>query len=218
MISPPTPPQLESDKAAVDESFARAFALIDQLASDTESLKNAEIDRNKNLDTALRDVESVVSDLKAANMRREDEARVIAEQVRNVQTMIPKALENWKQEGDSKLVDLGTEMKSLKKLLSNRLGGSVGAQIPSGRSSNSILADRDKSNDGGSSCQRDSGTVSDEQENASGSIAPAPGVTAPKRSGRAAIPAWQMTSANAQSKTAIPAPVSNGEGTAEISA
>lgn len=193
-------------------------------------MKNAEIERNKKLDTALRDVESVVSDLKAANTRREDEARIIAEQVRNLQTMIPKALDSWKQEGDSKLVDLGTEMKSLKKLLGNRLGGSTGAQLPSARSPNSILADKDKPSGVISSHQKESGTVADEQDQTSGSVAPAPGVTVPKRdssstysldskrSSRAAIPAWQMAAAKIQSKTAIPAPVSSGENSAETSA
>ena len=40
MIAPPTAPQLEQDKMAIDESFEKAFSLLDQLAKDTENLED----------------------------------------------------------------------------------------------------------------------------------------------------------------------------------
>lgn len=47
LIAPPTPPQLEQDKAAIDEQFSKAFALLDTLSEDTTKLKDAEEERTK---------------------------------------------------------------------------------------------------------------------------------------------------------------------------
>ena len=137
LISPPTPPQLESDKAAIDASFAQAFALIDQLAKDTDALRIAELSRTERLDAALEDFESVTSDLKASSKRREEESRRIEDEVRALKDLIPKALEGWKADGDSRLKDLGNEMGSLKRLIGNRVGG-VGKE--SAQPSHSYLA------------------------------------------------------------------------------
>lgn len=218
MISPPTPPQLESDKASIDESFSRAFALIDQLAADTAALKSSEAERTEKLDSTLQDVETVISDLKAANTRREAESRIIADQVRGLKDLIPKALEGWKATGDGKLEDLGAELRSLKKLVGNRVGNVSGSQQPlTGRPFTGFAATREKSSSsaGGPSGLTAAGRneTGDLQDDLLGSAsAPAPGVTAPKRetpsgfqSGRAAIPAWQMTAATERSTTNSPA-------------
>ena len=134
MIAPPTPPQLEQDKAAIDASFAQAFALIDQLAKDTDALRIAELSRTERLDSALEDLESITSELKASSRRREDESRRIEDEVRALKELIPKALEGWKADGDSRLKDLGNEMGSLKRLIGNRVGG-VGKEAPQPSSS-----------------------------------------------------------------------------------
>lgn len=134
MIAPPTPPQLEQDKAAIDASFAQAFALIDQLAKDTDALRIAELSRTERLDSALEDLESITSELKASSKRREDESRRIEDEVRALKELIPKALEGWKADGDSRLKDLGNEMGSLKRLIGNRVGG-VGKEAPQSSSS-----------------------------------------------------------------------------------
>ena len=221
LISPPTPPQLEQDKASIDASFTRAFTLIDTLAAETATLKASEAERTEKLDATLRDVDSVIADLKAANTRRENESRSISDQVQGLKDLVPEALEGWRESGDKRLEELGGELRSLKKLLSNRVGGGNGGQMPApssaGRTYNSTLADRPSSmTPGGSSTPptggsstpngiASSGTAeSEEKASSTASIpsAPAPGVNVPRRetpgsaqgsgSGRAAIPAWQM--------------------------
>lgn len=216
LISPPTPPQLESDKASIDESFSRAFALIDQLAADTAALKSSEAERNEKLDSTLHDVESVISDLKAANTRREAESRILADQVRGLKDLVPKALEGWKASGDGKLEDLGAELRSLKKLVGNRVGNVSGSQQPlMGRPFTASAVTREKaSSSGGPSGLTAAGRneLEDVQDDVVGSTpAPAPGVTSPKReapsgfqSGRAAIPSWQMTAATEKSTNNSP--------------
>ena len=212
LISPPTPPQLETDKASIDESFNRAFALIEQLAIDTAAIKDSESERTEKLDTTLKDVGSVIEDLKAANTRREAESRIIANQVTDFKDMVPKALEGWKASGDAKLEELGQEVQSLKKLLENRVGRPSAAPTPAGRGHpNSTEKSRDNLSTLNSG---KSGTTTTNAESVSSSStpAPAPGVTVPKRestplrgferSDRRAIPAWQMAAATEKSEPA----------------
>jgi peroxin-14 len=126
LVAPPTPPQLEQDKKNVDEEFARAFALIEQLSTDTAALKSAEETRTERLDTTLRDVESLVGDLKSASRRRDDETRRISDEVKTLKDAIPKALQGAREGNEQRLKELGTELKSLKVLLGNRIGGGAG--------------------------------------------------------------------------------------------
>lgn len=222
LISPPTPPQLEADKASIDESFNRAFALIDQLATDTAAIKEAETERTEKLDTTLRDVGSVIEDLKAANTRREAEGRITATQVADLKALVPKALEGWKAAGDAKLDELGQEVQSLKKLLENRVGRSGTVPTPTGRGyANGHEKPRDNpSTFAASHSAATTTTTTPNPDSPSASPAPAPGVTAPKRestplrgferSDRRAIPAWQMAAA-ATEKSEPPASSSSAE-------
>ena len=65
----------------------------------------------------------MIADLKAANTRREAESRITADQVAGLKELVPKSLEQWKQNGDARLEELALELQSLKKLLENRVGG-----------------------------------------------------------------------------------------------
>ena len=228
LIAPPTPPQLEQDKSEIDESFNRAFALIEQLATDTEALKTAETERTEKLDKALQEVESVVSDLKAASRRREEDGRRMGDEVRALKDMIPKALEGWKADGDGRLKDLGTELKSLKMLMGNRVGGAT-RPAPFDRANGSgsstpregLLSNAAMSNSGSNE------NLDDHTSSASApssSSAPAPGINAPKREAssssgldgkppsRAAIPAWQMAAAGTKRKESASPSVISREG------
>ena len=232
LIAPPTPPQLEQDKASIDESFTRAFALIDQVATDTAALKTAESERTEKLDNALHEVESVISELKAANKRREDDSRRIGDEVRGLKEMIPKALEGWKSEEDVKLKELGAGLKSLKILVGNRVGDQA-APNPTGKSSynhanqaNQGLSDRSRESNSSTPTYNPSGYsysgTTDKQEDtlptsgSSNGTAPAPGINTPKSpmifdgrpASRAAIPAWQMAASSGHKgkSTKIPEP------------
>ena len=181
------------------------------MTADTAKLQASETERTEKLDTTLKDVDSVVEDLKAANSRREAESRIIADQVQGLKDLVPKALEGWKAGQDKKLEDLSLEVQSLKKLLENRVGRSGVGSTPTGRGYYPATASgSEKSRDdfaGVSSTSNGTQTPNPE------SSAPAPGVTVPKRDGstpssgagkgdrRAAIPAWQMA-ASGKSGTA----------------
>ncbi|KAL8734278.1 MAG: hypothetical protein Q9181_003245 [Wetmoreana brouardii] len=237
LLSPPTPPQLESDKASIDASFARAFALIDQLAADTSALKTREEERTQKLDKALEEVNMVVEELKKAEKRRERDAEMIRDQVHMLREAVPRALEGWKEMGDGRLEELGGEVRSLKKLIATRIGGGGGSTASTTSSSTlnpnpSISpsrtssypppflsnSDREKSQERRGSAANAAvdvsglggkvaaGKASYEGSEMGEKMAPAPGVTVPKREassssmgfnrvGKAAIPAWQMAAA-----------------------
>jgi len=122
LIAPPTPPQLEQDKSAVDEQFQKAFALLDQLSTDTTTLKSTEEQRTQRLDTALNELEAVLSSLKDSDRRRDDDARRTADEVRGLRDLIPRAMDAQKESNEQRLRELGTELKSLKTLVGNRVG------------------------------------------------------------------------------------------------
>lgn len=122
LIAPPTPPQLEQDKASIDASFDKAFALLDQLATDTQELKDAETSRKERLDNALAEVEGIIGKMKEANESRDSEARRMARDIEEIKEVIPQAIQKEKETTEGRLKDLGTEMKSLKTLVGNRMG------------------------------------------------------------------------------------------------
>ncbi|KAF2633858.1 hypothetical protein BU25DRAFT_14107 [Macroventuria anomochaeta] len=121
IISPPTAPQLEQDKASIEESFKRAFDLLEQLDTDTKALKASEEARTERLDNALGEVESVLASLKESSKRQGDDNRRIEDDVRGLRDLIPKALDVQKEANDNRLKELSTELKSLKTLVSNRM-------------------------------------------------------------------------------------------------
>jgi peroxin-14 len=127
LIAPPTPPQIQQDKASVDASFDKAFALLEQLATDTQQLKDSEAARKERLDVALSDVENVISRMRQANEDRDLEAKRIAREISEIREQIPRAIEKEKEATDNRLKELNVEMKSLKTLVVNRM---VGGQQP----------------------------------------------------------------------------------------
>ena len=191
LIAPPTTPQLEADKASIDESFNKAFALLDQLQSDTEALKASEQSRTQHLDTALQDVDTVVGELKDASRRREDEARRINDEIRGLRDLIPRAMEAHKETTDTRLKELNAELKSLKTLVGNRMGS---ASSSSGTSSGSATTNGTHTINGSVDATESSALpATARKEPATPSAFGGGGTAGEGRSiNRAAIPAWQM--------------------------
>lgn len=227
LVAPPTPPQLEQDKAAIDASFDKTFALIEQLSSDTEELKNSEKTRTERLDAALSEVEAIVGQMKDASRRRDDEGRRMNDEVRALKDLIPRAIDAQKESSDARLKELGTEMKSLKTLISNRMTTATPRPMSS---TNPYSAQSSTTTNGGSVPAQEqspistNGTVTTEgangiQEEPRKSALPPSQV--PDRSsnsspygrmmnGRAAIPAWQMAAAAKKNEEAKPDTAESG--------
>ena len=145
----------------------------------------------------------MISELKSASRRREDEGRRIADEVRGLRELVPKALEGQKESTDGRLKELGGELRSLKMLVGNRVGGGSGsgvgpspsgAQSPIGRPFPALGGERPSGS--GPITPREpastqipgptvNGTSDSKAEelgtSSSAAAVPAPGVTVPKR-------------------------------------
>jgi peroxin-14 len=223
LISPPTPPQLEQDKASIDESFKRAFDLLDQLNTDTSALKASEEARTTRLDSALGEMESVLISLKESSKRAGDDNRRIEDDVRGLRDLIPKALDAQKEATDTRLKELSTELKSLKTLVGNRMGAGTARPAPTTPSYYGLGQTPNTSGTPGTSTpvqqptpiatpseQPNGSSATDGQSNgtapaASASVTPATEKPTPsygRASGRAAIPAWQLAAAKKNEEAA----------------
>jgi peroxin-14 len=215
LIQPPTPPQLEQDKASIDESFKRAFDLLEQLNTDTTALKASEEARTSRLDNALGEVESVLASLKESSKRQGDDNRRIEDDVRGLRDLIPKAMDAQKETTDNRLRELSTELKSQKTLVGNRMSagparpstptpsyyGQNQSQSPAptpnvnGTSGTSTPAPQTSSAPAPS--EQTNGTSTSEAKGSTTTSTPTTERAAPSSygraaGGRAAIPAWQM--------------------------
>ncbi|PGH17819.1 hypothetical protein AJ79_00960 [Helicocarpus griseus UAMH5409] len=215
LIAPPTPPQLEQDKESIDEQFSRAFALLDQLSTDTATLKVTEEARTERLDAALREVENVITDLKSSSRRRDEDTRRIGDEVRSLKDGIPRAIDGAKEGNDKRLKELSTELRSLKVLLGNRLGSASGAASTPATTPRPSATPQ-SSQDG--TTNRPNGTAPTSQVPSSATAptpAPQPAATPAPRENTgspfsqlgkpASIPAWQMAAAS-KSKNTAPSP------------
>ncbi|KAL9484320.1 hypothetical protein ACSS6W_003109 [Trichoderma asperelloides] len=132
LVAPPTPEKLEQDKKSIEEQFDKAFALVEQLSKDTEALKDAEKQRTERLDITLADLETIMTELKAANRRREDDAQRIRDEVQGLKDAIPRAMNNQKELTDNRLAEINTELTSLKTLVSQRMNANSNVSASSG--------------------------------------------------------------------------------------
>ncbi|KAM0262306.1 hypothetical protein ACHAQJ_001775 [Trichoderma viride] len=132
LVAPPTPEKLEQDKKSIEEQFDKAFALVEQLSKDTEALKDAEKQRTERLDITLADLENIMTDLKSANRRREDDAQRIRDEVQGLKDAIPRAMNNQKDVTDNRLAEINTELTSLKTLVSQRMNANSNTSASSG--------------------------------------------------------------------------------------
>jgi peroxin-14 len=219
MIAPPTAPQLEQDKKEIDDAFEKAFSLLDQLSKDTEALKLSEQARTERLDAALTEVESVISDLKIASRRREDESRRISDEVRGLKDLIPKAIEGQKETTDTRLKELNTELKSLKTLMGQRMSQATSTSTsPYSRPSAAVSAPTNNSSVNTNGSLTTDGTTpkpaSVSNGTGTGSVASLQGrSSSPFTTGMpAAIPSWQLAAANKSTS------VANNTGTGSSSA
>ncbi|KAL2161988.1 hypothetical protein VTH06DRAFT_7773 [Thermothelomyces fergusii] len=211
LIAPPTPERLEQDKKSIDEQFEKTFALVEQLAKDTEALKAAEKERTERLDTALAELETTISELKSANKRRDDEAQRMRDDLQNIRDSIPRGLNNQKELTDTRLREINAELKSLKTLITQRMSPAatpspVGSYLrpPAGGSAATTSAP------GGSA----STDAKEEPRPAGPGTSPLNGARpSPFSSGipvKASIPAWQLMASQGAETSSKPS--ANGTG------
>ncbi len=240
LIAPPTPAQLEQDKAAIDEQFNKAFALLDTLSSDTAALKEAEEQRTQRLDNAIADIETVVAELKAANLRLEADSSRLEFEIRTMKDNLPRSIDNVRDASEKQLKELSNELGSLKLLMGNRMGGSSSLTQGISRTQPGMLPSSNSANAQGAPSSSEKppnpprstpSFSSPANQFSSSTTVPAATTTARPASAAAfgnsssanksAIPAWQMHAEANMMKDVNPAPApgsmptTNGSATAQ---
>lgn len=123
-ILPPAPDALERDKKALDEEFAKAQEILDQIQKDQEELKKSEQERTKKIEDLVSEVESTIEQVKAKVFQRDEDLKLIKTQIELVKETVPKSLTLHNTTQQQGLEDVYSELKALKQLVTSRLQGS----------------------------------------------------------------------------------------------
>jgi peroxin-14 len=151
-----------------------------------------------------------MTDLKASNRRREDDANRIRDEVQSLKDAIPKALENQKSLTDGRLREINTELTSLKTLVSQRM--STSSATTSSSTMNYMRNAGGSANTPAAAASTPAKTNGEKTGVESATTTPAAEVPKPtfpsapqlnrsssplaNMTGKKSIPAWQMAMAN----------------------
>jgi len=144
----------------------------------------------------MTELEETMQEMKNSSRRRDDDHRRIVDDVKALQDLIPKAIKAQGENNDNRMKELNAELKSLKTLVSNRMGGAAAMPAP-------IAATVPGANMFGSQGTVGTGVDMDElrtTESSNGLRSSAPNSgskqTFPPYGGsRGGIPAWQLAAA-----------------------
>ncbi|KAK1672922.1 peroxisomal membrane anchor protein conserved region-domain-containing protein [Colletotrichum godetiae] len=206
LIAPPTPEKLEQDKKSIEEQFDKAFGLVEQLAKDTEELKATEQKRTEKLDTALEDIEKIMTELRNANQRRELETQRVKDDVQILKDSIPKAMNTQKDLTDSRLKEVNTELTSLKTLITQRMTAASSSTPANGLRTGAtatpaspVLNRTGTTGNDTSASSTEAAAGTDASKPASTPTFNRPSPFSGATGAKASIPAWQMAMANKDS-------------------
>jgi peroxin-14 len=90
LIKPPTPAELEEDKALVTAKFDEAQQILESLKRETTELKESQEKQRQRVDEALDSVEKAVTELKESGNRRESDIRAFKSDIDAIRELIPK--------------------------------------------------------------------------------------------------------------------------------
>ena len=90
LVKPPTPPELEADKALVTAKFDEAQQILETLKADTAELRESQEKQRQQVEEALDLVEKAVSELKESGNRRDASIRGFKADIDSIRELIPK--------------------------------------------------------------------------------------------------------------------------------
>jgi peroxin-14 len=90
LIKPPTPAELETDKALITTKFDEAQRTLDLLKAEAAELKSSQEKQQQKVGEALESVEKAVRDLRESGSRRESDLRGFKTDIDSIRELIPK--------------------------------------------------------------------------------------------------------------------------------
>jgi len=96
-VKPPTPPELEADKALVTAKFDEAQQILETLKADTAELRESQEEQQQKVEEVLESVEKAVSELKESGNRRDASIRSFKADIDSIRELIPKVILHCQQ-------------------------------------------------------------------------------------------------------------------------
>ena len=90
LIKPPTPPELEQDKALVTAKFEEAQQILENLKAETSELRESQEKQRQTVEESLEAVDKALNEIRAAENRREANIRGFKADIDAIRELIPK--------------------------------------------------------------------------------------------------------------------------------
>lgn len=119
-LQPPSEDAFQETSSQLTAQFDEAAALLKQIQEETVAAHNAVQQQQQAVDSAITEVKTVMSELRAGEEKSQNEMREIRNEVDNIRDMLPKMLDANREAQSHSLAELQQELKSLKALLVTR--------------------------------------------------------------------------------------------------
>ncbi|CAE6419232.1 unnamed protein product [Rhizoctonia solani] len=119
-LQPPSEDAFESTTSQLTAQFDEAAALLKQIQEDTVNARDVVQQQQQAVDSAIEQVKTVISELRAGEEKSQNEIREIRSEVDTIRDMLPKMIEANRETQTHALSELQQELKSLKALLVTR--------------------------------------------------------------------------------------------------
>lgn len=90
LIKPPTPAELEADKALVTAKFDEAQQILEALKAETTELKESQEKQRLKVEETLQSVQKAVLELQESGNRRETDIRGFKADIDAIRELIPR--------------------------------------------------------------------------------------------------------------------------------
>ncbi|OBA17955.1 hypothetical protein METBIDRAFT_33724 [Metschnikowia bicuspidata var. bicuspidata NRRL YB-4993] len=154
-IIPPGRSRLEDDKQVIEDEFIKIDKVLEQMALEQKSIKDANEAKLLEIDEAIGNVNRFLEKYDKDKLKLDDDLRLVKLEVDNLQNFLEKNMKLTKENIRDELTDISGELESLKSLIKARgaTSGSVDRKVApvSSIPSASEILKKAKSNGNGSS-------------------------------------------------------------------
>ncbi|KNF03886.1 hypothetical protein PSTG_02973 [Puccinia striiformis f. sp. tritici PST-78] len=136
-LKPPTQTELEEAQARLEEKYDEVSGILQTIQADTEIVKKEMSQQTEKLGLAMKEVESAVEECLSGEIKRDQELHTVQREVEGLRTSVQQMIQSNKESQTAAIVDLQTELKSLKSLMAARPGIPSASNHP-GSSTNGV--------------------------------------------------------------------------------
>ncbi|PLW23295.1 hypothetical protein PCANC_03640 [Puccinia coronata f. sp. avenae] len=123
-LKPPTQTELEEAQAQLEQKYDEVSGFLETIRTDTEMIKKEMTQQTEKLGLAMKDVELAVEECLSGEIKRDQSLHTVQQEVEGLRTSIQQMIQSNKEAQTAAMVDLQTELKSLKSLMAARPGPS----------------------------------------------------------------------------------------------